>query len=171
MDVDSWTHLSEAQTADSETVWDTFLAYFEPKTNYRLAQFQLREMAQTPGESIDMFVTRLKTHAQRCQFDEMVHSRLKDNLIDQIIKGTYHDAVCKKLLDANPKALTLDQAVSLARTHEATQAQMQQLNQVHGKTINTVRTKVSKPRSSRPQSKTCFFCGGKAHKWSRMPCT
>ena len=50
-------------------------------------------------------------------------------IIDQLIKGTGHIAVRKKILDQDPKSLTLDKAVDLARTYEATQSQLQQFSQ------------------------------------------
>ena len=125
---DNWTHLSDAQRACPADVWEAFTNFFEPKSNFRLARFQLRELVQRPDEPIDSYVNRLKVQAQRCNFDG---TNLEDNLIDQVIKGTVHIAVRKKLLDQDPKTLTLDKAIDLTRTYEATQSQLQQLGQVN----------------------------------------
>ena len=37
-----------------------------------------------------------------------------DNVLDQIIKGTAHDAVRKKFIDTDPDKLTLDAALNMA---------------------------------------------------------
>ena len=62
---DSWTNLSDQQLQDQTHVWQAFQDYFEPKTNFRLARYQLRDIRQKPGEPIDSFVTRLKTHSKK----------------------------------------------------------------------------------------------------------
>ena len=48
------------------------------------------------------------------------------NILDQLIKGTAHSQVRTKLLDHNPTRLSLDIAMDMARTFEATEAQLQQ---------------------------------------------
>jgi len=110
----------------------------------------------------------LKLQAQRCNFDG---AALEDNLVDQLIKGTAHVPVRKKLLDQDPRTLTLDKAIDLAHIYEATQSQMHQLSHVE-KSIDALRInpkKRSKSRHSRPKAKQCFFCGGKQHNRSECP--
>ena len=43
---DSWTHLSDQQLEDPTHVWQAFQDYFEPKTNFRLARYQLCDIRQ-----------------------------------------------------------------------------------------------------------------------------
>lgn len=121
VEIFDWTHLTEAQKKSPAAVWEAFTSYFEPKSNFRLARFQLREIMQRPDEPIDSYITRLRVQAQRCNFEG---ATFDDNLIDQVIKGTAHIAVRKKLIDQDPKTLTLDKATDLARTCEATQSQL-----------------------------------------------
>ncbi|KAG1704766.1 hypothetical protein GQR58_003952 [Nymphon striatum] len=147
---DNWTHLSALQMAQPFAVWEAFSAYFEPKSNFRLARFQLRDMKQNQGEPIDSFVTRLKVQARKCNFTDQV--ALEDNLIDQIIKGIAHTHVQKRVLDQDPYTLTLDQAVGCARTFEATQAQLQQLG-------NTASVSYVKHKTAN----ACKFCGRQQH--------
>ena len=82
-------------------------------------------MKQQTSEPVDTYLTRLKVQAQKCNFS--TPSGLEDSLIDQLIKGVVHLPVQKKLLDYDPRILTLDKALDLARTFEVTQLQLQQL--------------------------------------------
>ena len=163
-------------------VWDAFETYFEPKTNFRLARFQLRDMRQNPGEPIDSFVTRLRILGQKCNFKDT--TELDDQLIDQVIKGSNNIAVRKKLLEHDAKTLTLPKCIDVARTSEATHAQMLQLGIGGGEaTIASMRqshTPAHKPasgstnsrRSHQPrgrQGQSCFFCGGSNHQRDACP--
>ena len=60
---DNWMHLSDAQRACPADVWEAFTNFFEPKSNFRLAQFQLRELVQRSDEAIDSYVNCLKVQA------------------------------------------------------------------------------------------------------------
>ncbi|XP_068240314.1 uncharacterized protein [Palaemon carinicauda] len=155
---DNWTRLTDEQRSSPTDVWEAFVNYFEPKSNFRLSRFQLRELIQRQEEPIDSYINRLKVQAQRCNFEG---NNLEDNLIDQVIIGTAHVAVRKKLLDQDPKQLTLDKAIDLARTFEATQTQLHQLGHVN-KSIDSLQ-KAKSRHKSRPKAKNCFFCGGKPH--------
>ena len=55
---------------------------------------------------------------------------LDDNLVDQLIIRVANDGVRKKLLDMNPNELTLDQAIYIARTAEATLQHINDLAQL-----------------------------------------
>ena len=72
----SWT-LSESDQPDTNKVWGAFSAYFEPKSNFRLSRYQLRNIRQEEKEPVDTFVRKLKTHAQKCKFPpEYVNNHL-----------------------------------------------------------------------------------------------
>ncbi len=175
---DNWSHLTADDKKDPDKVWDAFEQYFEPKSNYRLARFQLRDMKQRDSESIDSFITRLRAQAQKCNFTTGTED---DNLIDQLIKGVAHDEVRKRLLSQDPKDLTMDKCVDYARTFEATATQLQQL--AGTATVAAVRQKQpprhprnygnqQKPSSrqaTQGKAKKCFFCGGEPHKRDECP--
>lgn len=175
---DNWSHLTDVQKKDPSSVWDAFSQYFEPKSNFRLSRFQLRDMKQESKESVDSFVNRLKVQARKCNFKDI--NELEDNLIDQLIKGVVHVSVQKKLLDQDPKVLTLDKATDFARTFEATQSQLLQLGCTEQ--VNYVQ-KGTRPRGksvfSHKQSQgdvthkysnsKCYFCGGQFHNRENCP--
>ena len=170
---DNWSHLTTEQKEKPSEVWDAFQNYFEPKSNFRLARFQLRDLVQQENEPIDNYVVRLKVQAQKCNF--ATPNVLEDNLIDQIIKGTHHSTVRKKLLECDPKTLTLDKAIDLSRTFEATQLQLQQFanSSKFGESVDAIhkhnRNKPKFHKSSKIESKTCYFCGLPYHKREACP--
>ena len=123
---DNMKELTELQKQQPEEVWKAFSAYFEPKTNFRLARFQLRDMKQEQTEPVDSFLTRLRTQAGKCHFSD--EAAIDDNILDQLIKGTAHTQVRKKLLE-QPTTLTLNRALDFARTFEATQHHLQHFQQ------------------------------------------
>ena len=98
-------------------MWTAFSIYFEPKTNYRLARYQLRDIKQNSNEPVDSYISRLRTQAKKCNYQP---DALEDMLIDQFIVGVAHDSVHKHILDEKPDELTLDMCLQFVRTHEAT---------------------------------------------------
>ena len=173
---DSWTHLSSQQLQDPTHLWQAFQDYFEPKTNFRLARYQLRDIRQKSGEPIDSFVTRLKTHSKKCRYPESVKD---DMIIEQVIVGVAHSQVRKQILDHDPDKLTLDKCLDFARTFESTSSQLQHL-QPQSKVVNVVNRRHTprktarpqpKPRHEQPQSRNsrCMFCGGDRHNRAKCP--
>jgi transposase InsO family protein len=165
---DNWTTLSEAQKVDPTHIWNQFQLYFEPKSNFRLARFQLRDLRQEPQEPVDSFLTRLRSQAAKCSFINA--DLVDDNIIDQLIKGTAHGQVRKKLLDHDPKGLTLDKAVDFSRTFEATEIQLRQFGDTN---TNIAAIKKQKKFSAdnahrMPSSKQCLNCGTQ-HKRHECP--
>ena len=82
---DNFSNLTAAERNTPTAVWEAFSQYFEPKSNFRLERFRLRDLTQRPEEPVDSYLNRLKVQAQRCNF---ATADVDDNLIDQIIKGT-----------------------------------------------------------------------------------
>ena len=166
---DNWTHLTSEQKKVQASVWKAFEEYFEPKANFRLARFQFRDIRQQPDEPIDTYATRLKVQARKCKFD----AALDDMLIDQIIIGTVHHPVRKKILDHDPEKLTLDKVLDFARTYEATQLQLNQfgraakVDSIHQRRNHTKKTTMSNAKP--PSNNTCHFCGGTRHRREECP--
>ena len=169
---DNWSHLTVAQKETPSDVWDAFQSYFEPKSNFRLARFQLRDINQSASETIDNYLVRLKVQAQKCNFG--TPEQIDDNILDQLIKGSAHPAVRKKILECDPKTLNLDKAVDIARTFEATQSQLLQFNRPTESSVDFVRNprNQNRPKYSDSQSfkgKNCNFCGGEIHPRPQCP--
>ena len=175
---DSWTHLTPVQLDDPEQVWTAFSKYFEPKTNYRLARYQLRDIKQNSNEPVDSYISRLRTQAKKCNY---LPDALEDMLIDQFIVGVAHDSVRKHILDKKPDKLTLDMCLQFTRTHEATASQF---GQFQSSSVTSVKhtSKCSshhkdlhkssrswRSRSKSLKKKSCVWCGGEQHDRANCP--
>lgn len=166
---DNWTHLTAVQKDTPSAVWDAFQTYFEPKSNFRLARFQLRDLQQQQNEPVDSFLTRLRAQASKCNFS--TPDSVDDNILDQLIKGVSHGQVRKKLLDYAPSKLTLDKAMDFARTYEATETQLQQFK-TEGNIHSVRKTKPQQPQQhskakhppKKQSSNQCTYCGRQRHK-------
>lgn len=84
----------------------------------------MQKLMQQENECIDDYVSRLKLQAYKCQLrdDEEIQTRV----IEQLIAGTRHADLQKDLLQ-KPITLTIEQALELGRTHEASLAHMKDL--------------------------------------------
>ena len=162
--VKTWELTDDQQTL--ETYWAKFKDYVKPKSNFRIARFKLRECRQQEGEPIDMFVKRLRTILAECQYTA---KEKNTHLIDSLIFGVKVEKVQAMLLQKDEN-LTIDEAVKIARTEEATRKQVDELR---GKTIDMVskQTTKSSPKNSQWRSdkhtrhpRTCGRCGNHSHK-------
>ncbi|XP_006811648.1 uncharacterized protein LOC100366641 [Saccoglossus kowalevskii] len=107
-------------------------------------------------------MSKLKNVAAKYKFES--DKEMEERLVDQLIWGSCHPDVQKKLIGRYEK-LTLKDAIDVARSFEATNKQMRLLasNQDYSspkKSVNTIK-KYSKPRSYKPQQQTkiCNNCG------------
>ncbi|XP_072178197.1 uncharacterized protein [Diadema setosum] len=137
-------------------LFEAFSKHFEPKSNFRLARFQLQKLKQEPDESIDNFLARCRTLAQRCQFKE---GEIDDGLIEQLIIGASNRKV-QEILLGKDDTLTLDAALDVARTQEATRLDMKSLNE-KSFNLDVVRKKghFQRQNGPTPEKKNCHFCG------------
>ena len=96
-----------------EQLRKAFREYCSPQKNvtYERHKFNIRN--QTENESIDQYVTELRTLASTCKFEN-----LKDGLIrDRVIWGIRNQALKERLL--REASLTLKSAVNICRAAEA----------------------------------------------------
>lgn len=109
----SWS-LTEPEKKDPTVVWSKFMAQIQPKENFRVARLYLQKFAQRDSETIDDFLSRLKLHAQKCEFKD--DAEFQDRVIEQFIAGVKYTEVQKDLLGKD-KTLTIQQTLDLGRTH------------------------------------------------------
>jgi len=92
-----------------ELVVKWFNEYCQPKKNIIFQRFKFGGCIQKEGQSVDEFVTELKTLASQCEFKE------EDNMVrDSIVFGIGDTDTKNKLLCM--ENLTLEKAESLCRT-------------------------------------------------------
>ena len=163
-------------------------AHFAPCVNETYARFRFRSINQEDGESIDTFVTRLRTQATRCQFHA---DDLSSQVRDQIVFGCRSGKLRRKALAEN---LALDRLIQVARAEEsarANAAEMEKANEQSTSDASGDVFKVSRSPgkysnklslSSKPPAKIdeapnppksdkkCFNCGGPFPHSKEKPC-
>jgi hypothetical protein len=154
----SWT-LTDAERKDCEIVCKKFLEQLEPTENYRISRLKLSKLCQKPEETLDEFVNRCQTQAKTCAFSDDEH---RERIIELIIASTPIPELQKELL-TKEKGFTIQEAVKLGRTYEASAAHIQTLQSLHP----SVTHQVAALQKSKPKSR-CHNCGldhrrGKEH--------
>ena len=98
-----------------------FEAHCNPRKNITWERHLFNTRNQQPGETIDQYVTDLRTKAKTCEF-----GTLSDSLIrDRIVGGIISDSTRSRLLQKAD--LTLEKAIDMCRASETTAAQMKTL--------------------------------------------
>ena len=147
----SFTWERETDSKDYEKVIKKFQDYFTPKKNVVLERFHFNNISQNDQEDFDRFLTQIKNQASLCEFGE-----LKDQLIrDRIVVGIKNKAVQERML--REKDLSLDNAITIAKTAEVTKNHLQQLHDhptVSEVTRRSTQKKTQKKtQKNRPQPK------------------
>ena len=153
--------LPEAKLKDPKEILDRFAEHFKPKTNFRLARYNLQKMHQGPTESVDDFVARLRLQSDKCKF---TGEERPQRILEQLIFGAAHAKIQEKLLTKGEE-LTLDEAINLYRTFEANQQHMEQFREPSEGQIHAIRHS----RGARPKEVRCRYCD-RTHEMSRNAC-
>ena len=109
-----------------------FEDYFNPRKNTVFERYKFWECKQQDGESIDQFITELKTRAKSCEFGDQLKSLIRDRIVFGV-----SDTRLKERLLRESSDLTLEKAASLCRAAEASAKQRKELQtseKVRGKT-------------------------------------
>ena len=59
---------NEQDKVKPKIIWEKYEKHLAPRTNYRLARFQLPQLRQEPNENTDDFMTRCRNQAAKCKF-------------------------------------------------------------------------------------------------------
>ena len=169
---ESW-QLSNTKKNDLAEHWKRFEQYVKPKSNFRVARFQLRALKQEPSETVDAFMTRARVLSKECEY-----TNKDEQLLDTLIAGVHMEEVQRKLI-LKDNTLTLDQALTIVRGFEATRNQMADIQGMKIQSVNKNPKSFSKPTQYRvksdktndppmPQGK-CWNCGGGHSRSSKCP--
>ena len=153
-----------------EKVLLKFEEHCEPKKNVSYERYKFFSRAQESGESIDQYVTILRKLCETCEFGTLKNSLIKD----RIVLGVNNTKTRERLLRVPD--LTLQKALDVVRSAEATDMQMKELDDssVHGiggeKNKSTDKKTPSDNEEKRPPSKK-FNCGncGTTHRARECP--
>ncbi|XP_028415809.1 uncharacterized protein K02A2.6-like [Dendronephthya gigantea] len=164
---------SDEEKNDITTVMKLWDDYCLGKTNVIYERYKFNNRAQEQNETIDEYVTSLRSLVETCEFQS-----LKDDLIrDRIVCGIRDNGVRRKLLQESK--LTLERCVDVCRAAEATKNQLKDIANVQGaespndsvyKTDTQNQHKANKWDSRKTRDgKGCKYCG-KQHENIKEKC-
>ena len=156
----SWT-LTEQQKKDIGYIYNLFLEQLEPAKNYRLSRLLLSRYSQKEDETIDEFVNRCKLKAKECDFEA---NECDERIIELLIASSSIQEFQKELLN-KPKGFTLNEAIKLGRTHEATMKHLQDIQKLSTVPVSIVQ----QSHQQKASGKGCWNCG-KSHKIGKQYC-
>ena len=151
-----WT-LTEEQQKEAKTILDKFEEQLEPQDNFRVCRLKLSRTMQRPDEKLDDFVNRCRQIAVRCEFST---KELDQRLLEQIIASTPIADFQKELL-TKKRDFSLQDALQLGRTFEASNAHIQALQSLYHESHSHNIGAINKS--------TCKNCGGH-HKFGKQYC-
>jgi hypothetical protein len=161
-------NLSEADAEDIVKVREKFDGFFNGRKNiiYERAKFNMR--VQSPGESMEDFITDLCKLADSCEYRDFREQLIRDRIVVGVADRRLSERL--QLLDG----LDYKKAVEIARSYETVQKQNQMLRSEvagAGTVVNRVqgKTKARKRKNFFTPWK-CFGCGNeKMHKKEECP--
>ena len=157
----SFTWEADTDKTMPEKIWQKFEKHLAPRTNFRLARYQLQLMRQQADENTDDFMSRCRNQAAKCRFRDQ--QEIDERLIEQLIIGTKHKKAQERILEKADPDLALDQAIDLARTYEATLQHVAQLHSESDANIHVIRKS-----GTGNGNKKCRNCGT-SHEPLRCP--
>lgn len=134
--------------------------FFDPKQNPTYERHVFRKMKQKNHETFEMFLIRLRTQAERCEFRDQFDSHVKDQLTEKCSSSLLRQKILERGED------TLEQIVKMARSIEAATRQQEAItNKEEGKRSNRgKRFQTNRPQRNTNQTIECRRCGYKGHK-------
>ena len=88
--------MSDADKKRPDKIWELFESRLKTNLNFRVHRLHLMDYRQRSEESVDDFVTRARTQALKCEFDE---SELEERIIELMIASTPIEAFQRELLE------------------------------------------------------------------------
>jgi len=116
--------LSDTQKKKLQSYYEKFDEYCKPKTNVVYNRYKFKTKTQAENESFEQFTTELRILIKECSYP----AAMQDELIrDHIIFGLKSNDIREKLIREGSD-LSLEKCLDIARTHEISQEQSQQMD-------------------------------------------
>ena len=158
-------------------VWNVLEAYVKPRSNKVLASYQLRCLKQD-DLTFDEFQTKAKLLLAECDYPRDARDRI---LRDTLVFGVKSEKVRRDAIDEGD-TLTLAKVIQLAKTQEATEAQIAAMQKAEPSSstasAHAVRSKPQRkkktvnPQTPKPDGKKpskCGYCGGEHSRSDTCP--
>ena len=108
---------------DYKTALEKLNEHFNPSKNIPFERHVFRQATQGPEESIDAFVTRLRTLARTCQFDTSLDRMIRDQVIEKCVPNAFRRCLLRE------QDLTLNNLLLIARSFELADRQALEIEQ------------------------------------------
>ena len=154
-------------------VWTVLEAYVKPRSNKVLASYQLRCLKQD-DLTFDEFQTKAKLLLAECDYPRDARDRI---LRDTLVFGIKSEKVRRDAIDEGD-TLSLAKVIQLAKTQEATEAQMAAMKtEPASSSAHAVRSKQKKYEKKKTETKQphtkktqkCGYCGGEHSRSDTCP--
>ena len=131
-----------------EEVISKFDSHFEPQVSVIYERYKFRNQKQVEGESIETYLTALKTLALACKYQDK-----DDQICDSLVCGVCDPSSVEKLL-CEPK-LTLKLAEDFLRAKELSESQTKTIKaEIPTQIVANAVTKTYSSRSARNNHRT-----------------
>ena len=109
------------------TVLTQLTEHFKPKKNVPFERHVFRQAAQQNGETVDSYITRLRTLAKNCEFADS-NEAIRDQIVEKCSSGRLR----RRLLRETD--LTLDTLIQIAKLFESSERQADQIEKPENQT-------------------------------------
>lgn len=141
---------TEEQLVDPNNIWRR-LEQLEPTQNFRISRLEMQRLHQQEGEAIQDFVTRIRSLADKCSY--AAPNIKNERILEQLIAGTRITTAQRELLNKDA-TLTLEQAIQIAKTHEASEHHMRKFRE-----LTSGGNAAASIDALKHQTKACGNCG------------
>ena len=164
--------MSDADKKRPDKIWELFESQLKTNLNFRVHHLHLMDYRQRSEESVDDFVTRARTQALKCEFEE---SELEERIIELMIASTPIEAFQRELL-GKAKGYKLTDALAEGRRFEAILAGRHEIQKCTSTPLNNVDQvgqacgncgRAHPPRACPAYKDACKFCGKIGH-WKKF---
>lgn len=153
---------TEDDKKDIDVVLQKLQRYCIGETNEIYERYRFNKRDQEPNESLDAYVTALRTLAKTCNFGVLENSLIRD----RIVIGVRDSQARKKLLQVSK--LTLKECIDICRSYETSSQKLKEINQEEVSAISQSNEKTPPPPRGEREIR-CKFCA-KTHVWNKLKC-
>ncbi|CAB3993335.1 Transposon Tf2-9 poly [Paramuricea clavata] len=145
---------------DYKTALEKLNAHFNSCKNIAFERHVFRQATQRAGESMDAFVTRLRTLAKTCQFDTSLDEMIRDQVIEKCASNDLL-SIARSFELADRQALEIEQKFE-SSTH---------LNSIErNRDFQQPRRNSAKREDNNRQKCVCYCCGNEGHRAKDVQC-
>ncbi|GFX95940.1 uncharacterized protein TNCV_2085201 [Trichonephila clavipes] len=143
--------------ANFSEVLQKFEEYGSPRQNVVSERYKFFSCVQLEGQTIETYVTQLKTLVSTCEFAEQENGLIRDRIVLEIKDSGLQE----RLLRENN--LNIEKAIEIIRAAEASQEQIQNMK------YDTAATNFAKENQNKPKTQYNYKKCGRKHKPLECP--